>query len=96
MESVYRPTEKNGKNEDTYGLKPEVWGRVGPDPRAELQVDPARHSTKHPTSLRVASPEQANSQSSDASYHGEQGYNTKHNVCPLRSLYKSSFQFHIL
>ncbi len=20
------------------GLKPEVWGRVGPDPRAELQV----------------------------------------------------------
>ncbi len=25
-----------------YGLKPEVWGRVGPDPRAELQVDPAR------------------------------------------------------
>ncbi len=24
-----------------YGLKPEVWGRVGPDPRAELQVDPA-------------------------------------------------------
>ncbi len=27
------------------------------------------------TSLRVASPEQANSHSSDASYHGEQGYN---------------------
>ncbi len=25
-----------------YGLKPEVWGRVVPDPRAELQVDPAR------------------------------------------------------
>ncbi len=25
-----------------YGIKPEVWGRVGPDPRAELQVDPAR------------------------------------------------------
>ncbi len=25
-----------------YGLKPEVWGRVGPDPRAELHVDPAR------------------------------------------------------
>ncbi len=25
-----------------YGLKPEVWGRVGPDPWAELQVDPAR------------------------------------------------------
>ena len=27
-----------------YGLKPEVWGRyrVGPDPRAELQVDPAQ------------------------------------------------------
>ena len=24
---------------DVYGLKPEVWGRVGPDPRAELQVD---------------------------------------------------------
>ena len=24
-----------------YGLKPEVWGRVGPDPWAELQVDPA-------------------------------------------------------
>ena len=22
-----------------YGIKPEVWGRVGPDPRAELQVD---------------------------------------------------------
>ena len=27
---------------EVYGLKPEVWGRVGPDPRAELQVDPAR------------------------------------------------------
>ncbi len=25
-----------------YGLKPEVWGRVVPDPRAELQVDPDR------------------------------------------------------
>ena len=24
-----------------YGLKPKVWGRVGPDPRAALQVDPA-------------------------------------------------------
>ncbi len=29
------------------------------------------------TSLCVASPEQANSHSSDASYHGEQGYNKK-------------------
>ena len=25
-----------------YGLKPKVWGRVGPDPRAELQVDSVR------------------------------------------------------
>ena len=25
-----------------YGLKREVWGRVGPDPWAELQVDQAR------------------------------------------------------
>ncbi len=25
-----------------YGIKPEVWIRVGPDPRAELQVDPAQ------------------------------------------------------
>ena len=25
-----------------YGLKPEVWGRVVPDPQAELQVDPAQ------------------------------------------------------
>ena len=25
-----------------YELKPKVWGRVGPDPQAELQVDPAR------------------------------------------------------
>ncbi len=25
-----------------YGLKPEVWGRVVPDPRAQLQVNPAR------------------------------------------------------
>ena len=117
-----------------YGLKPSVWGRVVPGPRAELQVDPARgpklftwpvivhagdffwlvkkvthadgwlfwldsRSKKSPawtgdffdwatwfllvfskwdignTSLCVASPEQANSHSSDASYHGEQGYN---------------------
>ncbi len=34
-------------NEDSllqwvYGLKPEVWVRVGPDPQAELQVDPAQ------------------------------------------------------
>ncbi len=27
---------------EAYGLKPEVWGRVVPDPRAELQVDPAQ------------------------------------------------------
>ena len=25
-----------------YGLKPEVWGRVVPDPWVELQVDPAQ------------------------------------------------------
>ncbi len=79
-----------------YGLKPEVWGRVVPDPRAELQVDPARGpqaqwSVGRPlknvfskwdignTSLCVASPKQANSHSSDASYHGEQGYNRKQN-----------------
>ncbi len=30
-----------------YGLKPEVWGRVGPDPRAELQVDAARGPQAH-------------------------------------------------
>ncbi len=64
-----------------YGFKPEVWGRVGPDPRAELQVDPAREPQSQGlgrpgnTSLYVALPEQANSHSSDASYHGEQGYN---------------------
>ena len=28
----------------TYGLKPKVWGRVGPDPWVELQVDPAQGS----------------------------------------------------
>ncbi len=27
---------------NVYGLKPKVLGRVGPDPQAELQVDPAR------------------------------------------------------
>ncbi len=59
-----------------YGLKPEVCGRVVPDPRAELQVDQARGPPRAGnTSLCVASPEQVNSHSSDASYHGEQGYN---------------------
>ena len=64
-----------------YGLKPKVWGRAGPDPRAELQVDPApgrqAEGLGRPgnTSLCVASPEQANSHSSDMKYHGEQGYN---------------------
>ncbi len=59
-----------------YGLKREVWGRVGPDPQAELQVNPAAlESTIGNTSLCVALPEQANSHSSDASYHGKQGYN---------------------
>ncbi len=48
-----------------YGLKPGVWGRVVPDPWAELQ-------------------EQANSHSSDASYHGEQGYIKKFNPIPYR------------
>ena len=69
-------------DELAYGLKPEVWGRVVPDPRAELQVDPARgpqaQGLGRPignTSLCVASPEQVNSHSSDVSYHGEQGYN---------------------
>ncbi len=76
-----------------YGIKPLVWGRVGPDPRAELQVDPARgpqaQGLGRPerdignTSLCVALPEQANSYSSDASYHGEQGYNNL--LCPLRT-----------
>ncbi len=65
----------------TYGLKPEFWGRVVPDPWAELQVDPARGPQVQgldrlgSTSLCVASPEHANSHSPDASYHGEQGYN---------------------
>ena len=79
----------HGKLSQAYGIKPEVWGRVGPDPRAELQVDPARgpqaQGLGRPgvfserdignTSLCVALPEQANSHSSDASYHGEQGNN---------------------
>ena len=72
---------------NVYGLKPEVWGRVGPDPRAELQVDPALGPAalglgrpgpfprKGNTSLCVAPPEHMNSHSFDASYHGEQGYN---------------------
>ncbi len=30
-----------------YGIKPEVWGRVVPDPRAELQVAPARGPLAH-------------------------------------------------
>ncbi len=30
------------KGKRAYGLKPEVCGRVVPDPGAELQVDPAR------------------------------------------------------
>ncbi len=67
-----------------YGLKPEVWGWGVPDPRAELQVDPARgpqaQGLGRPgvfserdignTSLCVALPEEANRHSSDASYHG--------------------------
>ncbi len=48
-----------------YGLKPSVWGRV---------VQTHGQSSRS-TSLCVASPEQANSHSSDASYHGKQGYN---------------------
>ncbi len=66
-----------------YGLKPEVWGRVGPDPRAELQVGagrgPQAQGLGRP-SLCVALPEQANSHLSDASYHGEQGYNCLQNM----------------
>ncbi len=66
-----------------YGIKPEVWGKVGPDPRAELQVDPARGPQAQGLgrlvfserdigniSLCVALPEQVNSHLSDASYHG--------------------------
>ena len=35
--------KKQGKRKQwVYGLKPEVWGRVVPNLRAELQVDPAR------------------------------------------------------
>ncbi len=44
------------------------------------------------SSLCVASPEQANSHSSDASYHGEQGYNT--GQCPMQinaNQYQSEF-----
>ncbi len=69
----YRHTDKclvlvlNG-----YGLKPEVWGRVVRDPRVDLVFSKWDIGN---TSLCVASPEQANSHSSDASYHGEQGYN---------------------
>ncbi len=67
-----------------YGLKPEVWGRVGPDPWTELQVNPgqpgvlswyANDNQISGVNVCVALPEQANSHSSDASYHGEQGYN---------------------
>ncbi len=64
-----------------YGLKPKVWLMVVPDPWAELQVDPARGPQAQGlgrlgnTSLCVASPKQTNIHSSDASYHGEQGYN---------------------
>ena len=63
---------------NAHGLKPEVWGRVVPDPWVELQIDSARGPEGQglgQPSLCVASPEQANSHSSDASYHGKQGYN---------------------
>ena len=62
------------KNRDIIGIKPLVWGRVGPDPWAELQVDRARgpqaQGLGRPgvfskgfignTSLCVASPEHFN------------------------------------
>ena len=44
MLSVHVPMQSNVERKDTVkvnGLKPEVWGRVGPDPWAEPQVDPA-------------------------------------------------------
>ncbi len=50
-----------------YGLKPEVWGRVGPDPRAELQVNLERGAAgPRAGSTCVASPEQTNSHLSDS------------------------------
>ncbi len=53
-----------------YGLEPEIWGRIEPDPQAV-----ALGLGQPGTSLFVASPEQTNSHSSGASYLGEQGYN---------------------